>query len=379
MTLTELSIATKRTLFWFIVLVFSFYLLKFVFLKTKSLYLTLNPPELPPAEAGFGNAPKIDFDVLSFAEGSFPEYILDTKTGKLPSFPDRALVYKLYVPIPRISAEKEAKEFAKSVNLWWNPTKKSLIEFTWQGEENKRSLYFNITTKKIVLETNIEWLSSNLSSGFVLSSVEAQNRALEFFRSRGLLSEDLENAEIKTSFVKADKNTLRETGSYLQANIVRVDFFRKVKSGEDTDNLVYGTNPVTALVSLYTSNPIEYEKRSDLGLVYPLLYYQNPKIFQESSAYPIISIEKAWEYVKNGSGEIVYLKKNTDNFYDSYTPLKVIKMEIRDITLAYYQPQEPTPLLQPIYVFEGVFTTTEKETGKFYIYVQALDPQYINF
>ena len=116
MTLTELSILTKRFLAWFIVLVISFYTLRFLFFKAKDLYLALNPPTPPPAEAVFGNLPKLTFTPLKLEEGSFPSYILDTKTGTLPSFPDRVAVYKILTPYPKISAEKEAKTICAKLN-----------------------------------------------------------------------------------------------------------------------------------------------------------------------------------------------------------------------------------------------------------------------
>ncbi|MBU1016987.1 MAG: hypothetical protein ABIJ36_01000 [Patescibacteria group bacterium] len=379
MTLTELSFATKRALLWFVIVVFSFYTLKFVFIKAKSLYLTLNPPKQPPAEASFGNVPQLEFESLSFSEGSFPEYVLDTKTGKLPSFPDRTWVYKLFMPIPRISAEKEAKEFAKSVNFLGSPAKKSLIEFVWNTNGNQRSLYFNIATKEIFLETSSEYLGDNLSLGFVLSPIEAQNKAQSFLQARGLLSEDLQNGEIKTAYIRADSRGFSETANYLQANLVRVDFYRKVKSNEDTENLIYGDSPPKAMVSVYISNPSDYEKRSDISLIYPILYYNNQVLLLDKSAYPLISVEKAWDFVKNGGGNVIYLKKNTEDYYSVYTPLSVAKMEMRDVKLSYFQPQTPTAFLQPIYVFEGVFTTKERESGAFYIYVQAIDPQHISF
>jgi len=376
MTLTELSIATKKFAFWFVVAILSFYTLKFVFIKAKALYLTLNPPKLPPAEASFGSVPSLKFNTLNFSEGSFPEYVLDTKTGTLPAFPDRAFVYRLAIPYPRITAEKEAKEFGKSVNFWWSPAKKSLIEFTWESEENK-NLYFNIATKNIVLETTSEYLSENLLVGSGLFSIDAQNKAQDFLRNRGFLGEDLLNTDIKTAYVRAGRAGLYETINYLQANLVRVDFYRKAKINEDTEALVYGENPATALVSVFVGNPSDYEKRNDILLTYPIFYYNNPAILLEKSTYPIIPIEKAWDFVKNGGGAVVYLKGNTNNFYDGYKLLKVAKMEMRDVRLAYYQPKDPAPFLQPIYVFEGVFTTTEKESGTFYIYVQALDSQNI--
>jgi len=367
MTLTELSFATKRALLWFVIVVFSFYTLKFVFIKAKFLYLTLNPPKQPPAEASFGNVPQLEFESLSFSEGSFPEYVLDTKTGKLPSFPDRTWVYKLFMPIPRISAEKEAKEFAESVNFLGSLAKKSLIEFVWNTNGNQRSLYFNIATKEITLETNPEYLGDNLSLGFVLSPIEAQNKAQSFLQARGLLSEDLQNGEIKTAYIRADSRGFSETANYLQANLVRVDFYRKVKSNEDTENLIYGDSPPKAMVSVYISNPSDYEKRNDISLIYPTFYYNNQVLLLDKSAYPLISVEKAWDFVKNGGGNVVYLKKNTEDYYSVYAPLSVAKMEMRDVKLSYFQPQTPTAFLQPIYVFEGVFTTKERESGAFYI------------
>jgi len=377
MTLTELSVATKKTAFWLIVIVISFYTLKFAFFKAKALYLTLNPPKLPPAEASFGSIPKLDFGVLNFAEGSFPEYVLDTKTGRLPSFPDRVAVYKLSMPVPRITAEKEAKEFAGSTDFWWSPTKKTLTEFVWSGGEGKRSLYFNIATKKIVLETNPGYLSENLSVGFVPSPAEAQNKAYDFLKSRGLFTDDLLNAETRTAYVIADKEGLHETINYLQANLVRVDFYRKVKIDNDNETLVYGKNPLNATVSVYVASPFEYEKRNSIELTYPIFYYNSPSILPEKSDYPVIPVEKAWDFVKNGAGALVYLKKNTDNFYASYAPLAIAKMEMRDVRLMYHQTEDPTPFLEPIYVFEGVFTTSERESGAFYIYVQAVDPKYV--
>jgi len=274
MTLTELSVLTKRLLAWFIVLVISFYTLKFLFFKAKEIYLTLNPPKPPPAEAVFGNLPKLTFSTLKLEEGSLPSYILDTKTGTLPSFPDRIKVYKLLTPYPRISAEKEAKTISKSLNFNGLPNKTSLTQFTWYDEKNKRDLYINISTKEIKLETNVNFLSNNLIIGITPSIFDAASKAKSFLSQRGLLNNGLENAEVKTTYVRGDSFGLHETISYVQANMVRVDFFKKIKENE-IEYSILGENPKDPFVSIYVANPVGDENRNSLELTYPFFYYNN--------------------------------------------------------------------------------------------------------
>ena len=47
-----------------------------------------------------------------------------------------------------------------------------------------------------------------------------------------MLNNGLENAEVKTTYVRGDSFGLHETISYVQANMVRVDFFKKIKEPE---------------------------------------------------------------------------------------------------------------------------------------------------
>jgi len=377
MTLTRLSYLARKFLFWSIVGIITFYTLKFAFIKARDLYLSLNPPVPPPPEASFGKLPKLKFNNLQQKEDSKPEYVLDTKTGTLPSFPDRIDVYKLQMPQPEIYDEKDAKYIASSLGFTGSLNKLALNRFEWKDNTDSRNLFININTKEVKLGTDLDRLEELLTTGYVAPIEDAKTKAISLLSQRGLYTNDLQNAEVRTSYVVLNNGTLSEAASYIQANMVRVDLFKKIINSKET-YYIYNEDPTKSYTVIYVVRYLDDNVQRS-NLIYPIFYYNNQNTLSDAkSMYGLLPIAKVWDFIKNGGGNFVYLKKNSDDYYTKYESLDVSKMEVRSISIGYYETKEPQTFLQPIYVFSGVFTTSNNETGNFYIYHQAVDSKYLD-
>ncbi|HAZ29270.1 TPA: hypothetical protein DCY43_00750, partial [candidate division WWE3 bacterium] len=65
------------------------------------------------------------------------------------------------------------------------------------------------------------------------------------------------------------------------------------------------------------------------------------------------------------------------NPFESYVPIRVDKILINKIYLAYYDSPKLQKYLQPIYVFEGNYTTVGSSAGQITLYYPAISGDYV--
>lgn len=206
-----------------------------------------------------------------------------------------------------------------------------------------------------VLESSFKLSYPYLSDQMLLnpeqmpSREEAINTAKNYIQQAGKLSADLDVGEKKVSYWKINFDGLKAVDGLSEANLIRVDFFRK-NLGDDVQ--VVSTEIGKASVSVLVSgSSVAAKKIVEVN-------YRHVEVdtsAASSSTYPIKTSEEAFADLKKGD----YWPASDNDAKD---------VVIRKIYLAYFEPVNLTQFLQPVYVFEG--------DNDFVAYVRAITDKY---
>lgn len=372
MTLTQTSRIVRKGVVLTIVMIVTYYVTLFVvFPLARGTINSLFPDRNPPTPI-YGKLPQLEFERVQLLASQSPVYKLDTKDGKLPTgIPDRMTVYK-FKPTPfSYQAGKIAADAAAALGFTTEDLVTDLkgTTFTWRSLKSGGALEINKDTKEINLYTPLTGLSDKFPRGR-LNSVKAVEIAKEILVATQNYNDPLYISGTQSVILgKFQGNSLVETTIPVEAQIARVDFFRKIK-----DYDIVTTKFNEGLIYMYVRNPERAE-----------VYYNNPVAqthiweidTQSNATYPIISINEAWNKIQQNEGVIVSVDPKDGNIFDSKKPLRVENIFIDNIYLAYYDNTKLQKYLQPIYVFEGKYTTAGTDGGAIAIYYPALTGEYV--
>ncbi len=310
-------------------------------------YKRRNPPYVEPT-VRYGVIDKVFFPEKEFQKKEF-EYELPNDT--FPKYKDQAKVYVIYRSKSIIGALEEGKKTAATMNFLSEPKETGIGIYVFNDSNTGRSLTMN------VLQSSFKLSYPYLTDQLLLNPEQMPNKeqaistATNFLEQTGKLSPDLVEGEKKVSFWKINFDGLKEVTALSEANIIRVDFFRK-KLVDDFQVVAMevGKAPVSILIS---GSSVAAKKVVEVNFQHVNVDTSEAS----SSTYPIISSKEAFENLKMGN--YWPAKDNSSN-----------KVIIRKIYLAYFEPVNLTQFMQPVYVLEG--------DGGFVAYVRAVTDTYAN-
>lgn len=164
------------------------------------------------------------------------------------------------------------------------------------------------------------------------------------------------------------RGALVETREPTEAQVGMVDFFRSVSSVP-----IYGPDPKKGLLHIMVGFP-----QKSFTLKNPFVEAYFWEIDPNANAsYPIITVEEAWKAITEDKGVISSVIPKNSNPFLPYSPVRVETILIDNIYLAYYETPKWQQFLQPIYVFEGKYTTEGTEGGYITIYFPAITKDYV--
>ncbi len=344
-TLTQVAVKTRKIIKYSIYLVIFLIITRFAWGIGKGIYRNIFPKPPPPPTLAFGKLSKIPFPENKDLPPTL-EYQVDTVEGSLPALDSQGTVYFM----PRLSANLLSLEAAQE--------KTAKLGFSAPGEEISSSLYrFKKKGTSASLEMNIITgvfsISYDLSQDpSPLASIPpapevAASQVRSFLSSAGLLPEDLQGPSTP-EFLKVEGGNLVSVLSLSEANLVRVNLFRK-----NYNNLPAVTaNPQRANVWFLVSGDRSRDKQIIGGE-----FHYSPVNEEQWATYPLKTSQQAFEALKASEGYIASLGQNTDG-----------KVTIRKIYLAYFDPPAQAQFYQPVFVFVG-------DRG-FVAYVPAVTPEY---
>lgn len=311
-------------------------------------WIATHPEPPPPPTVGFGILPPPVFPATP-DENKPSKYILETPTGRLPEFSDRALVFFMPKNSPGLLDAEKAKQFATKLNFVFEPEIIDSRTYRWQRTQPLfTTIEYDIQDHVFSYQSDFANRPELLLDSELPTKFDAISEVKAFLQSAIDLQPDIATASGSFAFVKSVGAELIPAVAVTDADFVTVDINRAPVDGQyemytDRD----GQGVIHALVG----------NIKNIGNILQLDYYYYPIDYSVIHTYPLRPVKQAWEILQGGEGYISH-------------PIKSEQATIRQVSLGYYDSTAPQMYLQPIYVFSG-------DDG-FLGYVSALDPTYLN-
>jgi len=356
---------------------------------------------------------KLNIPSLSLASGSDMIFELETETGTVDSLPRIINVHRFNIPGQSLNSQAEAKIIA--TKLGFEPERiqrRGSAEYIWYDSFTYRTLVVEARNLNFTLTTDYTKNSID-KSGTLPSEPEAIALATNYLKGKGLLFEDYIKQTPQAINIDIEPNgTLSQSPSKADAELIRVDFYRKVpmitiqgdivgaeqmkttledklfEASVETivteegrieiynfDTVVTFENPNTPNISVYIGPPNKLSKDQDSSTksVYGVIYSYWPIDPTPCGTYQLIPPSTALELVQQGKGSLVYLNEKNGDDVVTYTPKKVRKFTIYTINIGYYESPSELNYLQPVYIVSGEATLDTGIVANFHYYVPAID------
>jgi len=370
MNLTNVSAFIRKAVKYFLIFFVFYYTLILLIIPGSSGLIKAIFTKKEPARLTYGLLDRLDFIEKPIGQIK-PEYVLNTKDGKLPSnLTDKMNVYKFKPQQYSYLAGKNAISEAATLGF----TEKDLISdlkgnvYRWRNSSTASLLTIEIETRKLNLDTNLNGRNIDFSPGSI-NQQTASTIAKDLFESIYRFEDPL--YLVGTQSVRLGSylgNKIYETTDTREAQVALVDFYRAV------DNYaIFGPDPSKGLLRIIVRD----RSQNAYPMNHPMIEAYYWEIITPSEAlYPIISVKEAWDAVRNGRGVITRVNQRGTNPFEDYTPVEVEKILIDNIFLSYYETPKYQKYMQPIYVFSGTYSTRGTPGGDITIYFPAVAGQY---
>lgn len=344
MTLTQTAILVKQIItFSTVALVLG--IISFIGYKIwYANYLANLPPVEEKPDIKFGLLPQLVFSKSTVSTSNYT-YSLETTTGGLPKvgidpgFEKFVKIYFVTRTVATLLSSEKSQNLAEKFGISASPV--VLSETKYKFSDNLKNLLVDLDTG------NFSYSKEATISG-KLDQTDENNLILGFqqtLSSLAVFNEDLRSGRTKVTFLKSDGNNLVPTQVKSEAITALISIWPSSidKKGIFTENNDKST--VSAIV-VGSSNQIANYLSLDFN------YY---KVDTSTFAtYPLKTADTAFSDLQNGKGVVVVEPEKP-------------QVSISLVYLGYYLPEDYSPYLQPIYIFEG---------AHFIAYVSAVSAEF---
>jgi len=311
-------------------------------------WISTHPPAPPPPTVGFGRIPSLNFPSKTDQEKP-SMYQLQTSTGDLPVFKDRAKVFLMMKSSPSLLADQRAKEIAANFGFVFQPTALNDRTYRWtKSAPLNATLNMDVQNFSFSLTTNYLSKPELLAQRNLPDELQAVDLVKNFISSGEPLGEDISTSSGKVSYLKAFGGDVSPAVSFSDADFLKVDLDR---SSVDDAWQIYTPNGLDGIIHAVISGSF-----SGKDQIMELNNNYHQVDYTQVETYPLRAVNNAWQTLQAGEGYIA--QKGT-----SETAV------IRNVTLGYYDDDKEQEYFQPIFVFSG-------DDG-FIGYVQAIDPVWV--
>lgn len=342
-SLTETAIMTRKIIRYGIFAVIFLIIAKFIFDIAVGTYKRIFPAPPPPPTVSFGPLPSLTFPEKESKQYTFA---LDTPEGGLPVLPSQAKVFFMPKVSPTLLSLDAAKEKAENLGFEADGQQKSETIYAFPHKSASATLQINIVTGIFSISYDLAADSSPIEKippgGEVASAM-----VRSYLSTADLLADDL-SGPASYSFLKIENGALTQALGQADANLVKVNLFRK--NYDDLPSLP--ENPDEANVWFMATGSQERDKQ-----IVAAEYHYFPVDESKFATYPLKSVETAWQELNALNGFIANPGTGTGE-----------NIIIRRVYLGYYDSKTPSEFYQPVFVFEG-------DNG-FTAYVPAVTPDY---
>jgi len=348
LTLGQASSLTKTIAKWTVGILGTVFLILIIFRVGSMIKEIISPTPPAPPTVTFGKLPQIKFPQNNTT--SQFSYTIDTLTGALPVFSDRAKVYKMVPHRPDLLAFQKGQDKVSKVEF---TSKGSLVSeniYQWTDDTSlSRKIVLNTLTSDFTLTSSFFTDQTILSGIHVPDQTTAMSLAGSFLSKMSSLPSDIDPAKTKTTLFSIRNGTLVPSTSFSDTQIIRVDFFQK-----DIDKTpIYYSNKVIPNISILVGGGEDEPQIVNADYIYQ-------PISDESATYPIKTADEAFSQLQEGKAFILSDVNNTSSN----------NISISNILLGYYVGKDRQDFLMPIIVFEG--------DNNFVAYLSAVKDEWIN-
>lgn len=284
------------------------------------------------ADNRFGQIPKIVFADKTFTKKSFT---FELAEDNLPKFAKVLPVFAVQRSSnPLLALEKDA-QMARQVGFVGDPLELENGVYKFTNETAGLSLTARVLGGSFKLSYPYQNDQLLMSAGALPSKEQAISIANSFLSRAGREYEDLKSGKQTVSYYKIGFDTLEPLTAPAEANLIRVDFFRKPITYGGKDYPILPSEPKQASVSaLVSSSDVEAKKIVDLSFKYVPI---DREIFGKYKVKTTLEAKAALE-----AGNYWPAVDATGN-----------TVTIRKVEIAYFEPNIASQYMQPIYVFSG--------------------------
>lgn len=319
MNLTQTATFTKRAILLSIIVVILGIVVSVGYKIWYRYYLSTLPPIEEKADEKFGKLPQILLPKSVVKSSNF-SYLLDTTTGGFPQMPKVIKVY--FIPQAGVSLLAPAKSKDLAIRLGFNSEAQSLSEYSHQFSDGSGgSLTVELTTGNFNLLKRVATDSATLDSSLP-DQVQIIAQFRDYLQSKNLLSAELKDGRSKVIYDNPD---------FSQAKGAIVSIWPQDFDEKPIVTSNFNQALIKASITIDTDEANKFKE---------VRYIYWPIDKTTYSTYPIINASDAFEDLKGGKG------------YISLEPNQP-QVSITSVYLAYYQSEQYTPYLQPVYIFEG--------------------------
>lgn len=372
MTLTEASKIAKKWALFIVVGVVLYYVFLLLLIPGAKNLAKILIPEKDPPNTIYGALPALEFTIKQVKGDFGPKYTLDTQDGRIPTgFPKKVKVYTVRTKSPSFEKGKNAISTAKELGYSDDDLITSLKEpiYKWKKISSDGVLEIDTNTESLSSYTPLTGRSEMFPRGSL-----TEERAKEYAKSIMSKIDRFDDplyveGTQKVTLGQFSGTVLKKASSIGEAQVARVDFFRSID-----EYPILGPDPQIGLIYAFLRKP----QSTDLHYNFPIMKSYVTQIGQNTEAtYPLVSVSDAWDFVKDNKGAVVSILPENISLLTPYTPVRVEEVFINSIYLAYYDNDKEQDYLQPIYVFEGKYTTAGTQGGSISLYYPAVSPEYI--
>ena len=309
-------------------------------------YLSTLPPQEEKPDTKFGPLPNPSFPKGTVSSSNF-SYTIDTFNGNLPQIgQDKGFdkIIKVYFVIKTLAtflSPEKSQNLAGKFDIKSQP--QILSETNYLFKEADKSLNVDLDTGNFVYRNG---LTPPEQTG-----LDDDNKLVSDFQrtleNLGVLSEDIKKGRSKIFPLKNNAGQLTPTDVRAEANAAQISLWPTPIDNKPILTSQYNVSIISANV---------YKSASNINNYLLLNYKYFPIDTSTYATYPLKSSDEALADLKNGKGAVVI------------EPVKP-QVSITSIYLGYFLPENYSPYLQPIYVFEG---------PHFVAYVPAINEQFIS-
>jgi hypothetical protein len=339
------------------------------------------PEDIPVATTLFGPIPPLTVKTVSMNLPTNFSIYLDLISGDLPREPIVANVYPvLKAPYGFLSTDRAA-DLAKTFGMLTKPVKLNTTESLWTAVN--QTLKINDQSLNYFYQFNYIADPSVFIPGRFLNQQSAIGSARAILNSHKLNEKDSLGVDEETPDVfllKYQNQLIQPTKRIIEASSIRIDFKRlnaiyELTPGKKESYPFVSPHYVGSLVYAMVSSTDTQGGTKTLEASYTHWRYDAT----QGSTYPLVPSQTAWDALQQDPTVFtVYLGNLEMGPLDKFTSTPLIQTVIvKNVFLAYYNPDEAMDYIQPVWVFVGRGLIVNGGELDWVGYVPAVSPNFI--